>query len=87
MWRGYHSCDEVTQPSVARLPNLWRDYLWRGYLVARLPDTMTGIGLPQQYCEILAMVGYTKSDILPIYQVTVQYFVGISNISNTFRFQ
>ena len=55
--------------------------------MARLPDTMTGIGLPQQYCEILAMVGYTKSDILPIYQVTVQYFVGISNISNTFRFQ
>ena len=23
----------------------------------------------------------TKSDILPIYQATVQYFVGISNIS------
>ena len=36
MWRGYQSCGEVTQPSVARLPNLWRDYLWRGYLVARL---------------------------------------------------
>ena len=47
--------------------------------MARLPDTMTGIGLPQQYCEILAMVGYTKSDILPIYQLTVRYFVGISN--------
>ena len=31
MWRGYQSCGEVTQPSVARLPNLWRDYLWRGY--------------------------------------------------------
>ena len=29
MWRGYQSCGEVTQPSVARLPNLWRDYLWR----------------------------------------------------------
>ena len=36
MWRGYQSCGEVTQPSVARLPNLWRDYLWRGHLVARL---------------------------------------------------
>ena len=36
MWRGYQSCGEVTQPSVARLLNLWRDYLWRGYLVARL---------------------------------------------------
>ena len=36
MWRGYQSCGEGTQPSVARLPNLWRDYLWRGYLVARL---------------------------------------------------
>ena len=36
MWRGYQSCGEVTQPSVVRLPNLWRDYLWRGYLVARL---------------------------------------------------
>ena len=36
MWRGYQNCGEVTQPSVARLPNLWRDYLWRGYLVARL---------------------------------------------------
>ena len=36
MWRGYQSCGEVTQPSVARLPNLWRYYLWRGYLVARL---------------------------------------------------
>ena len=36
MWRGYQSCGEVTQSSVARLPNLWRDYLWRGYLVARL---------------------------------------------------
>ena len=36
MWRGYQSCGEVTQPSVARLPNMWRDYLWRGYLVARL---------------------------------------------------
>ena len=35
MWRGYQSCGEVTQPSVVRLPNLWRDYLWRGYLVAR----------------------------------------------------
>ena len=34
MWRGYQSCGEVTEPSVARLPNLWRDYLWRGYLVA-----------------------------------------------------
>ena len=29
-WRGYQSCGEVTQPSVARLLNLWRDYLWRG---------------------------------------------------------
>ena len=36
MWRGYQSCGEATQPSVARLPNMWRDYLWRGYLVARL---------------------------------------------------
>ena len=36
MWRGYQSCGEVTQPSVARLTNLWRDYLWRSYLVARL---------------------------------------------------
>ena len=36
MWRGYQSCGEVTKPSVARLPNLWRDYLLRGYLVARL---------------------------------------------------
>ena len=36
MWQGYQSCGEVTQPSVARLLNLWRDHLWRGYLVARL---------------------------------------------------
>ena len=36
MWRGYQSCGEVIQPSERRLPNLWRDYLWRGYLVARL---------------------------------------------------
>ena len=36
MWRGYQSCGEVTQPSLVRLSNLWRDYLLRGYLVARL---------------------------------------------------
>ena len=44
MWRGYSAtCAEVIKavarliwPSVARLPNLWRDYLWRGYFVARL---------------------------------------------------
>ena len=36
MWRGYQSCGEVIKPSVAMLPNLWRDYLLRGYLVARL---------------------------------------------------
>ena len=36
VWRGYLApCGEVTE-AVARLPNLWRDYLWRGYLVARL---------------------------------------------------
>ena len=56
LWWGYQSCGEVTQPSVARLPNLWQDYLWRGYLVARLPATITRIHLPQQYCERLAMV-------------------------------
>ena len=39
MWRGYKSCGMVTQPSVARLPNLWRDYRWLGYLVARLKSS------------------------------------------------
>ena len=43
MWRGYQSCGEVTQPSVARLPNLWRDYLWRGYLVNTNTETNTAI--------------------------------------------
>ena len=45
MWQGYSApCGEVTKgvamllsPPVARLPNLWQNYLWRGYLVARLP--------------------------------------------------
>ena len=41
MWRGYQSCGEVTQPSVARLPNLWRDNLLRGYLVARLQSNIS----------------------------------------------
>ena len=44
LWRGYSAtCGEVTKAvarllwqCVARLPNQWRDYLWRGYLVARL---------------------------------------------------
>ena len=77
-------CGEVTQPSVARLPNLWRDYLWRGYLVARLPATMTEAHLNNiaRYWQ-----WYTKSDILSIYQVTVQYFVGISIISTPLWFQ
>ena len=39
LWGGYQSCGEATQPPVG-LPNLWRDYLWRGYLVARLPVTL-----------------------------------------------
>ena len=38
MWRGYQSCGEVTQPPVARLPNLWR-----GYLVARLQSCYSPI--------------------------------------------
>ena len=46
VWRSYLApCGKGTQPSVASLPNLWRDYLWRGHLVARLPATITGIGL------------------------------------------
>ena len=43
MWRGHKSCGEVTQPSVARLPNLWRDYLWQGYLVARFESCYSPI--------------------------------------------
>ena len=43
-WQGYSDPrGEVTKAVarlllqfVAKLPNLWRDYLWRGYLVARL---------------------------------------------------
>ena len=45
--------------------------------MARLPATITVIGLPQQCCEILAMV---------LNLVTVQYFVGISNISTIYGF-
>ena len=57
MWRGYQSCGEVTQPSVARLPNL-------------LGETTC--------CEVTLWRGYSH--------VTVQYYVGISNISTTFWF-
>ena len=44
LWRGDSAtCGEVTKAVarllwqfVARLPNLWRDYLWQNYLVTRL---------------------------------------------------
>ena len=39
----FHFISFFTQPSVARLPNLWRDYLLRGYLVARLQSCYSPI--------------------------------------------
>ena len=83
MWRSF---GEVTK-AVARQLSL----LWRGYIksVARLPVARLTCGEVTCYHNrnrptptMLRDIGNgTKSDIPTIYQVTVQYFVGISNIS------
>ena len=38
LWRGYQKLWRGFSAPLARLPNLWRDHLWRGHFVARLPS-------------------------------------------------
>ena len=41
LWRGYSApCGEVTKAVARVLSPLWRDHLWRGYLVAKFPVTI-----------------------------------------------